>query len=182
MTHWLKNVFRRDCSVVDDPTKSWEVWWGSVEGLQRAGGGREGGGSYLWYFVAKDWFRWSLCDVASEPGSRRSWPQLPFWRWCPGNMERVKSGNCFTDSHVIGYVTFLFYFFELFVWITMVMMSIFVFLIWLSNAANPVSVCVKLSAMSVGQIPFGFCMLTSVHKMFIRFIFAKDMQLHYIWY
>lgn len=30
--------------------------------------------------------------------------------------------------------------------------------------------------------PFGFCMLTSVDKMFIRFIFAKDMQLHYIWY
>lgn len=25
-------------------------------------------------------------------------------------------------------------------------------------------------------------MLTSVDKMFIRFIFAKDMQLHYIWY
>lgn len=30
--------------------------------------------------------------------------------------------------------------------------------------------------------PFGFCMLTSVDKMFIRFIFAKDMQSHYIWY
>lgn len=30
--------------------------------------------------------------------------------------------------------------------------------------------------------PFWFCMLTSVDKMFIRFIFAKDMQLHYIWY
>lgn len=30
--------------------------------------------------------------------------------------------------------------------------------------------------------PFVFCMLTSVDKMFIRFIFAKDMQLHYIWY
>lgn len=27
-----------------------------------------------------------------------------------------------------------------------------------------------------------FFMLTSVDKMFIRFIFAKDMQLHYIWY
>lgn len=25
-------------------------------------------------------------------------------------------------------------------------------------------------------------MLTSVDKMLIRFIFAKDMQLHYIWY
>lgn len=37
--------------------------------------------------------------------------------------------------------------------------------------------------MSIGPTHlFGFCMLTSVDKMFIRFIFAKDMQLHYIWY
>lgn len=37
--------------------------------------------------------------------------------------------------------------------------------------------------MSVRQTHlFGFCMLTSVDKMFIKFIFAKDMQLHYIWY
>lgn len=41
-----------------------------------------------------------------------------------------------------------------------------------------------LSAMSVGLtlFLFCFCMLTFVDKMFIRFIFAKDMQLHYIWY
>lgn len=40
--------------------------------------------------------------------------------------------------------------------------------------------------MSIGRHTFFlfvlFCMLTSVDKMFIRFIFAKDMQLHYIWY
>lgn len=45
-----------------------------------------------------------------------------------------------------------------------------------------ISLC-QLSAMSFGPTHlFGFCMLTSVDKMFIRFIFAKDMQLHYIWY
>lgn len=50
------------------------------------------------------------------------------------------------------------------------------------KAANPVSVCL-LSAMFIGLTHlFGFCILTSVDKMFIRFIFAKDMQLHYIWY
>ena len=45
-----------------------------------------------------------------------------------------------------------------------------------------ISLC-QLSAMSIRPTHlFGFCMLTSVDKMFIRFIFAKDMQLHYIWY
>ena len=53
------------------------------------------------------------------------------------------------------------------------------------KAANPVSVCVSSLPCLLGDAPFFvclFCMLTSVDKMFIRFIFAKDMQLHYIWY
>lgn len=50
--------------------------------------------------------------------------------------------------------------------------------IWRSCQSS-ISLC-QLSAMT--DTPFGFCMLTSVDKMFIRFIFAKDMQLHYIWY
>lgn len=53
--------------------------------------------------------------------------------------------------------------------------------IWQSCQPS-MSLC-QLSAMSIGPTHlFGFCMLTSVDKMFIRFIFAKDMQLHYIWY
>lgn len=48
------------------------------------------------------------------------------------------------------------------------------------KAANPVYVCV--CHVYLTDTPFGFCILTSVDKMFIRFIFAKDMQLHYIWY
>lgn len=53
------------------------------------------------------------------------------------------------------------------------------------KAANPVSVCVSSLPCLLGDTHFLFvlfCMLTSVDKMFIRFIFAKDMQLHYIWY
>lgn len=47
--------------------------------------------------------------------------------------------------------------------------------------ANPVYICVSCLPCLLNR-HFGFCMLTSVDKMFIRFIFAKDMQLHYIWY
>lgn len=63
--------------------------------------------------------------------------------------------------------------------VSMGMMNILLHLTKLPTQYQFVSVVCHVSWTDT---PFGFCMLTSVDKMFIRFIFAKDMQLHYIWY